>query len=285
MNDDCYMVKKEGNEMEPVSVIIPTYNRAQCIEMSVKSVLKQTYYELELLVVDDGSTDATEGIVSNINDSRIRYIKMPINGGPSAARNYGVKESKYNIIAFHDSDDIWTDNKLEKQVEELTCNASLGMVYTQTQCIDQVTGENWVIPYEGVSMECRSGKIFPYLLIANYISTPVMLMWKNCFKKVGGFDEVFRCLEDWDLALRIAKYFEIGYIDEPLHISYKGDPNSVDSSIVNHIKSKCMMVKKYRDDYLKYGLIDKIVDDILSKSRQIGKEREAALILSDYLRG
>ena len=115
--------------MDKVSVIIPTYNRADKLLGSVKSVLNQTYKNLKLIIVDDASTDDTERVVSEINDERIFYHKLEKNIGAAGARNAGVKLSDSKLIAFHDSDDKWLPDKLEKQVKYLTDHPSFDMVY------------------------------------------------------------------------------------------------------------------------------------------------------------
>ena len=102
-----------------VSVIIPTYNRAARLPMSVESVLNQTYRDLEIIIVDDGSTDLTEDVVRAMSDSRIRYIKHPRNLGGCKARNTGVSNAKGEYIAFQDSDDVWHADKLEVELKAL----------------------------------------------------------------------------------------------------------------------------------------------------------------------
>ncbi len=99
-----------------VSVIIPTYNRANLVSRAIKSVLNQTYQDFEIIVVDDCSEDNTEEIVKSFNDSRIRYIKHKKNKGGSAARNTGIKRARGKYIAFLDDDDEWLPSKLEKQI-------------------------------------------------------------------------------------------------------------------------------------------------------------------------
>lgn len=107
------------SQNELVSVIIPTYNRANLILQAVKSVLNQTYKNFEIIIVDDGSSDNTEDVINVIHDNRIRYIKHAINKGASAARNTGIREAKGKYIAFQDSDDHWLPDKLEKQVKRI----------------------------------------------------------------------------------------------------------------------------------------------------------------------
>lgn len=272
--------------MEFVSIIIPTFNRAYCIKVAIQSVLNQTYTNFELIIVDDGSTDNTEEIIHGIKDNRIRYVKMPRNDGPSAARNYGVKCAKFEIIAFHDSDDEWVSNKLERQMDILKQKENVAMVYTQMNCINKISGKEILIPNNSlIPMECREGRIFPYLLVFNYIGAPTMVVRKTCFEQIGGFDEDLLCLEDWDFVLRLSRFYDIGYIDEPLYISYRGDSCSVDSSIDNHIKARCVMVKKFKEDYKNYGMLDNVVNELISKGKLIGIEREIETTLLEYIEG
>src|SRR5262249_2720831 len=96
----------------PVSVVLPTFNRAHLLEGAIRSVLGQTHGDLELIIVDDGSSDETEALVTSIADKRIRYLKQAKNRGQSAARNAGIAASRFSLIAFQDSDDKWTWDKL-----------------------------------------------------------------------------------------------------------------------------------------------------------------------------
>lgn len=102
-------------ELPLVSVVVPCYNRAAVLEQSVRSVLAQSYAELELILVDDGSTDRTRQVVGKIKDARLRYVYQQ-NAGACAARNYGAALARGEYIAFHDSDDVWHSDKLEKQM-------------------------------------------------------------------------------------------------------------------------------------------------------------------------
>ena len=108
----------ERNEIslnDKISVIIPTYNRGKSIIQSINSVLEQTYHNLEILIVDDCSTDDTEYLISKIDDPRVKYIKLKENKGASFARNIGIKIATGKYISFQDSDDIYKNNKIEKQ--------------------------------------------------------------------------------------------------------------------------------------------------------------------------
>ena len=120
--------------MEKVSIIIPTYNRADVLSLSVQSVLQQTYADFELLIVDDGSSDNTDIVVESWHDDRIRYLKLPENKGVAAARNEGIRQAKYDYIAFQDSDDCWMPDKLEKQMDFFMQNPEADLLYCPYEC-------------------------------------------------------------------------------------------------------------------------------------------------------
>jgi glycosyltransferase involved in cell wall biosynthesis len=203
--------------MPQVSVIIPTYNGAHLLARAIQSVLGQTFRDFELIVVDDGSTDNTKELVSNIGDERVRYIRHEKNRGPSAARNTGIKAANGPYIAFQDSDDEWMPDKLEKQMRAFAnAPSEVGVVYSGFWRIkdDQKT----YIPSSRI--EPKDGNVHSLLLKSNFIGTPVVLMKRECFEKAGMFDEELPMLEDWELWIRISKYYQFKYINEPLVTSY-----------------------------------------------------------------
>ena len=114
---------------ELISVIIPTYNRRDKVTYAVKSVLDQTYSNIEVIIIDDASTDNTEAEIKKIKDDRIRYIYLEKNHGAAGARNVGIKEANGTYIAFQDSDDIWEKEKLQIQIDKMAGNDNVGLVY------------------------------------------------------------------------------------------------------------------------------------------------------------
>ena len=254
-------------EKEKVSIILPTYNRAHLIERSIASVLNQTYCDFELLVVDDGSTDNTEEIVKGIEDSRIRYIRCEENGGPARARNKGIAEARYEYIAFQDSDDEWHSDKLEKQMRVmLEASEDTGLVYCEYH-YHSIGGKKVICPERGISLEQKRGYIFPELLAGNMIGTPVMLVKRECFEVVGGFNEKFPCMEDYELVLRIAQKYRIEFIPECLMEVY-ATYESVTNNPEGFLTTKCILAGAYKKELLKYGIFDVIVGDIIKKAKQ-----------------
>ena len=130
---------------EKVTVIIPTYNRAGTIAESVQSVLDQTYTNLEVLIIDDGSTDGTEAVINEFADERIKYVRLDKNGGVADARNIGVNMAKTDWIAFQDSDDVWHKDKLEKQMAYAKEYPEYALIYSKYKLIYQ-NGVESVMP-------------------------------------------------------------------------------------------------------------------------------------------
>jgi glycosyltransferase involved in cell wall biosynthesis len=208
--------------MKPaVSVVIPTYNRAHSIERSIASVLRQTFEDFELIVVDDGSTDGTQDLVRAIADPRVRLVSMPKNGGPGAARNMGIREAVADWVAFQDSDDEWLPEKLERQMErtrEKDANwvaVYCGMV-TIGSVIERNSPRNQIRFRPGPDIEIVEGDIRASLFRTSFVSAQMLLARKSVLETIGGFDETFRVLEDWDLALRLAALGPFAFVDQPL---------------------------------------------------------------------
>jgi len=203
------------NQAPKVSVILPTYNRAYIIEKSIQSVLNQTYQDFEIIVIDDGSIDNTEEIIKELQekDNRIRYLRLNINKGASHARNEGIKIAQGEYITFQDSDAEWMPEKLEKQIKAIENN--LKIIYTGLWRIEG--GNKYYIPDKYISQ--KEGYIYKKLLKGGFVDTVSLMVNKECFKKVGVFDEKLPLHEDWDLAIRLSKYYEFKLIDEPLFIS------------------------------------------------------------------
>lgn len=254
-------------QKEKVSIIIPTYNRAHLIERSIRSILNQTYEDFELLIVDDGSTDNTKEVVEGIGDVRIRYISCATNGGAAKARNVGIAEAKYDYIAFQDSDDEWHPDKLEKQMKVMkTASPDTGLVYCEYH-YNGLNGMEDICPDRKIPLEQKRGNIFPQLLAGNMIGTPVMLVKRECFDKVGGFNENFPCMEDYELVLRIAREYRIEFIPEVLlevHANYQ----SVTNNLEGFFTTRCILAGAYKKELLEYGMFDIIVGSIIDKAKE-----------------
>ena len=192
-----------------VDVIIPTYNGLPYLKETVQSVLDQTYKELRLYIIDDGSTDKTEVYAKSLKDPRVVYHKKA-NGGQAESRNLGIKISSSHYVALLDADDVWYPEKLAKQVTVLERDPEIGMVYGLHKLIDDDGKEIGEVTYS------KSGRIFHYLLGGNRISgsASMVLVRRSVFDEVGLFHEDFLIGEDWEMWLRIAYQYKIQCIDE-----------------------------------------------------------------------
>ena len=227
-----------------VSVIIPTYNRASLIEKSVKSVYSQTYSNIELIVVDDGSEDDTERILSSyIDKNGLVFHKHKENRGAPAARNTGGNLAHGEFLAFLDSDDKWDPRKLEKQVQIFnTSSPDVALVYTGIKKINE-KGD-----FLGNKIPVMKGYIFNDLLIDNCIgSTSVAMIRRDAFLSVGGFDEKFPARQDLDLWLRIARDYAVDYIAEPL-VEYLVHSDRISVNLDSRLEGCKMLLEKYKED-------------------------------------
>ena len=235
-------------EINKISIIIPTYNRGRLIERSVKSVLEQDYRNLEVIVIDDCSTDNTEEVLKNLTDVRIEFIKHTQNKGANAARNTGIKAANGDYIAFQDSDDEWMPEKLSKQMKifEDSDDENLGIVYTAFWKIEEKTKK--YIPSKDILK--TSGDLHNVLLGKNFISTQTLLIKKECLLDVGIFDESLPRLQDWELLLRLSKDYHFYLVDEPLvNVYYTED--SISTNQKNLTETLMLILEKHYDDFAK----------------------------------
>jgi glycosyltransferase involved in cell wall biosynthesis len=207
--------------MPKVSVIIPTYNRAEQLKLAIGSVLSQSFQDFEIIVVDDASRDNTPEVVAGFKNDRIRHIRHGTNKKISASRNTGILNSRGKYIAFLDDDDAWLPEKLEPQVRLLEDSpATTGAVYSGFYKIDKSSGNTL-----GKITPTKRGDIFQDLLTGNWIATSTVLLRKECFQKVGLFDESMVFGEDYDMWIRISQEFHFDYIGNPLAYYHFHDNN------------------------------------------------------------
>jgi glycosyltransferase involved in cell wall biosynthesis len=211
-----------------VSVIIPTYNCARFLPMTLDSVLRQSFKDFEIVIVDDGSTDDTGEAIEPYKD-RVVYLTGP-NKGAAAARNIGLKTAQGDLFAFLDADDLWQSEKLSAQVALMDCHPQIGVSYTNFSFFGQPSPARTGFEERGAALlRYPHEKIgeFAYLLTSQCLledflaiqafPKPSMLMvWRRCFEHVGYFDESLSICEDTQMCLRLAKYFKFGYVDRSL---------------------------------------------------------------------
>ena len=194
-----------------VSVVIASYNMAAYLPLAVKSVLGQVYCNIEVIIIDDGSTDGTkEAVRPYLDDPRVKYLFQE-NKGQAAAKNYGIRESCGEYVAFLDGDDMWVSEKLEQQMPLFLKSKDVGVVYSRVLYIDE-TGKELRVS----DNELFRGRVSGQLLIRNFIGFGTCVVKKECFDRLGGFKEHVRMGIDYDLWLRFSTQYEFDYVDRPL---------------------------------------------------------------------
>ena len=219
-----------------VTVIIPTYNRAELLERALTSVLAQSRLPDEVLVVDDGSADDTAARVREGFPS-VRLLEQE-NAGVSAARNRGIREASGEWLAFLDSDDEWAPTKLETQMRQLEAatppDPPPGLPRRERFWIAH-SDEIWIRRGRRVNPRRRHAKrggyIFEHCLPLCAISPSAVILHRDLFAEVGTFDETLPACEDYDLWLRICAEYPVLFVDEPLTIKYGGHADQLSRTV------------------------------------------------------
>lgn len=249
-----------------ISVILPTHNRAGLLKDAIESVLDQTYKDLELIIIDDGSTDHTEQVARRYG-SLVRYMKQA-QGGPAKARNMGIKHAKGEYIAFIDDDDIYNPDKLSMQLDCFNFRPQIGFVFSDMTALapDGTLHGNYMRIYFGVldRLNLSFGEVFPnaellgsfiqkisdpslkeekfywgnifrFLLLGNFVLQSTFMARKSALMSVGGYREDFEIAEDADLYLRMSQHWEGGFLAIPT-IQYRLTPASISRSKEFYLK-------------------------------------------------
>jgi glycosyltransferase involved in cell wall biosynthesis len=219
-----------------VSIIIPTWERGHWLGRALDSVFAQTERDFEVLVVDDGSsTDAAERVVVGRGDSRVRYLRLPEHRGVAAARNVGVSTAAAEYIAFLDDDDEWLPEKLKRQIAAIeACDTTVGAVYTARFSIDERTGR--------ISTVRFPTRFKPE--VANVVTMSSVLVRRDCFSRVGMFDERFEASSDGEMWIRLGLHYEFVYIDVPL-VKYYIHANSLSAAYGKKRRAAELLLKKH----------------------------------------
>lgn len=274
-----------------ISVVLPAFNRVASIRAAVESVLRQSYTDFELLIVDDGSTDGTMGALSDVLDPRIRLLSNPRNMGAGAARNTGIRHARGTWIAFQDSDDEWLPAKLDRQIAAL---ASQGADCVAGYCGMAVVGEGsrgkqeagqvsrtqlQYIPDPGI--RAVDGHILQSLLEYSLVSTQTLIARRDCLERINGFDEGLPALEDWDCAIRLAKLGPFSFVDAPLVHQYFS-PNSITRHRDRRLAARQRIVAKNLDLLRQRpGLLAMHYQKIAGDQRRLGDIRAARASLAE----
>lgn len=196
--------------MDLISVVIPVYNGEKTLGETLKSVLAQTYANIEVIVINDGSTDNTDAIVGSMSDDRIKLFSYP-NAGLAASRNRGIERASGGYISFTDADDLWTSEKLADQLAALQQHPNAAVAYSWTDYIDAQSQ----FLQAGTHISA-SGDVFAKLLEINFIeSGSNVLIRRDALETVGDFDVTLTAAEDWDMWLRLAQKYEFVAVSLP----------------------------------------------------------------------
>lgn len=253
-----------------VSVVIPTYNRATLLPEAIRSVMRQTVKGIEVIVCDDGSTDGTEEVVRNAFPE-VRYLRLEHSGLPAKARNAGIDAASGELIAFLDSDDRWTPDKIERQLGAL--EGGVGLVCSNAWRVTpahEEAGDPYLAEGQG-----RSGRAFADLVNDNFVITSTVLVRRGLLEEVKGFCELPETfgVEDYDLWLRLSLRADIAYLPEPLAF-YLDQPGSVRSlsSRIAFCRSILFVLKRARAEAVAMGLLEEHEGALSERTWSVEKE-------------
>jgi glycosyltransferase involved in cell wall biosynthesis len=272
-------MKKSG---KMVSVIMATYNRENYLPFAIESVLSQTYSNLELHIIDDGSTDGTRALVNDYQDSRIRYYYQE-NKGQSGAINVGINNAQGDYICFIDSDNIWKLDKLERQIKIMSENPDYHIAYGENEIID----ENGTVQSAQNPVQRYSGNIMEKLLVFNFINFNTTMIRIECFRELGGMGADIPAGPDYDLFLKFSTRYRFLYIPE-IFAQYRVMKNQMSSNKDRRFQTNFYILNNFIE---KNGhLIDKVTIDntwcryYTSRGRYLASKKRFKSAISDYFK-
>lgn len=242
-----------------VSIVVPAYNSEKYIKDTLLSILDQSFQDIEIIVVDDASTDDTAKVVNAFNSNKIIYIRLPENhGGPSKPRNVGINNANGKYIAFFDSDDLMLPRSIESAVSMLELFPSVGMIFTDAQKFDNKTGDDYeerFLKYYDHFNSIKTNifdssfyiidkkQAFNCLFYENFILTCGVTVRREIFEKVGFFDESLTNADDWDMWFRVSQFYNLGYLDR-VSFKYRIRGNSISDRGAKNSNNKIRVLHK-----------------------------------------
>jgi glycosyltransferase involved in cell wall biosynthesis len=228
-----------------VSVVVPTYNRANLLRATVESILQQTYTDFELIIVDNMSRDGTENYVANLRDQRVRYFRNDNGGVIAINRNFGIRKAKGTYVALCDDDDLWYPEKLEKQVRAMASDLSAGLCYSNALSFNtNGTVKEWYMRRKATENH------FWHLLIGNLIPSSSVLIRKDVFERVGLLSEmpVRVGVEDYEMWIRISHAYKLLYLPEML-IRYRMHGSNLTNSMTRQAWKALLVLMAIKKKY------------------------------------
>jgi glycosyltransferase involved in cell wall biosynthesis len=245
-----------GSSDPNVAVVIPTYHRNSKLQRAVNSVLRQTYEDWKLYVVNDAPENSIQDVIPD--DNRIECIRHDENKGAPAARNTGIQASEASYIAFLDDDDAWKSEKLERQVNAFRgLSQDYGLIYTGGDIVKNDTVVKTNQPN-------TTGEVFDELLGGNFIPSETPVVRRECIEQVGPFDTALESSQDYDLWLRIARSYKLYAIPDSLAIAYQGHKDRISKNARRKYNGKMRFINKHRED------LEKIPAAMSTHLKQLG---------------
>lgn len=232
-----------------VSVVIPVYNRADIIKDTIGNVLEQTYKNIELIIVDDGSTDATFEILDKLKGERVRFFRQD-HLGANAARNLGIEKAKGEYVALLDSADRWDKTKIEKQLNCMQDAPHIDIVFCAEQM--KTPDGSFLVPSAEQKKLIAQGRLEEVLARGNCMDTPTIFFRYDSFKKAGPFDADLPRSQDYEWALRAVRKCEIFFLDECL-VKSNVRKDSISSDTEKLLYAVPMIFHKHYDLFAQYG--------------------------------
>lgn len=270
------MTKEQNLNDLFISIVIPMYNRSKTIIYCLDSVCTQTFKNIEIIVVDDFSTDNSVDLVSSYQDNRIKLIKLEKNSGAQVARNKGIIEAKGDWIAFNDSDDLWEKDKLEIQIKELekTNFDKNTVIHSNCICLDLINHKTWEwkLPIiEGVSYKSLLEKSSPMF--------QALLTSKEALLEIGLLDENVPSYQEWDTSIRLAKKCKFIHIEKPLFTYVLHQGETISKNHKRDIEGYLHIINKFKNDLQKYNLFEKHINLLAKRAISFSLHKEAEDIL------
>lgn len=239
----------------------------------MQTVLAQTYENLELIVIDDGSNDGTEALVKSFKDSRVRYLRMIERGGVSKARNKGIEAARGELIAFQDSDDEWRVEKIARQIAVMCERPTAVLVVCGDMCINHY-------PMSFLGVESAATVLdFTDAVLLRLPGAPCWLVRRDAISAAGGFDAGITCFEDWELALRLTENGgRVWMVNEPLHLFQKTDASlfSTESTYARNLR---LILNRHGERLRKAGSYSGYANLLGQSECQYGSLREGRIWL------
>lgn len=226
-----------------VSIIVPTYNGSKWVAETINSLLSQSWQNIQLVIVDDCSTDDTVATIEAIDDPRIVLVSTDTNSGIGPARNRALREATGKYVAFCDHDDLWLPEKLSRQIRFLEDNPDLGMAYSDVYyMLDEERTEQTLFE----ERPPKRGAVFDVLLESNFIPNMTTVARRDCIQDIGDFTSDNMLSEDLDYWLRFAAKYSIDYVDAPLAYHRRHANNQSASLSLKSLLRKKRTLDKFR---------------------------------------